>query len=51
MAATAISSKWLSSIEPDDEAGIQSANQLVGGHDVELCQLDRRAANFERKAD
>jgi hypothetical protein len=33
----------------DDDAAIQSAKQLVDGHDVELWQLARQVAKFERK--
>jgi hypothetical protein len=33
----------------DDEAAIESAKQLVDGHDVELWQMDRHLAKFERK--
>jgi hypothetical protein len=35
----------------DDKAAIESAKQLVNGHDVELWQLDRKVAKFERKAE
>jgi hypothetical protein len=35
----------------DDHAAIESAKQLVDGHDVELWQLDRQIAKFERNMD
>jgi hypothetical protein len=35
----------------NDDAAIESAKQLVDGHDVELWQLDRQIAKFERKPD
>jgi hypothetical protein len=35
----------------DDSAAIASAERLVDGHAVELWQLGRRIARFERKAD
>jgi hypothetical protein len=35
---------------PDDETAEKHAKQLVDGHDVELWQLDRKVATFERKA-
>jgi hypothetical protein len=35
----------------DDDAAIQSAKQLVDGHDVELWQMDRKVAKFEHKAE
>jgi hypothetical protein len=33
----------------NDDAAIESARQLVDGHDVELWQLDRQIAKFDRK--
>jgi hypothetical protein len=33
----------------DDNAAIESAKQLVDGHDIELWQLDRQIAKFEPK--
>jgi hypothetical protein len=36
--------------ETDDKA-IEKAKQLVDGHDVELWQLDRQIAKFERNMD
>ena len=33
----------------DDNAAIESAKQLVDGHDIELWQLDRQIAKFEHK--
>ena len=32
-----------------DEAAKEEAKKLVDGHDVELCQRDRKIAKFERK--
>jgi hypothetical protein len=32
-----------------DSAAIESASQLVDGHDIELWQRDRRIAKFQRK--
>jgi hypothetical protein len=34
---------------PDDATAENHAQQLVDGHDVELWQLDRKVATFERK--
>jgi hypothetical protein len=33
----------------DDSAAIESAKQLIDGHDLELWQRDRRIARFEGK--
>ncbi len=33
----------------NDNAAIESANQLVNGHDLELWQRDRLIAKFDRK--
>ena len=33
----------------DDEAAIESAKQLVDGHDIELWQRDRRVAKVNAK--
>jgi hypothetical protein len=33
----------------DDAAAKERAKQLVDGHDIELWQLDRKIATFERK--
>lgn len=33
---------------PDDETAKEYAKQLVDGHDVELWQLERQIAKFER---
>ena len=35
----------------NDDAAIESAKQLVDGHDVELWQLDRQIAKFDREPD
>jgi hypothetical protein len=32
-----------------DDAAIEAAKQLVDGHDIELWQLDRQIAKFDRK--
>jgi hypothetical protein len=34
---------------PDDAAAMESAKQLVDGHDVELWQLGRKVATFKHK--
>ncbi|MEA2864641.1 MAG: hypothetical protein QOC84_2597 [Bradyrhizobium sp.] len=34
---------------PDDDTAKEYAKQLVDGHDVELWQLDRQIAKFDRK--
>ena len=34
---------------PDDKAAIESAEQFVNGHDIELWQRDRIIARFEHK--
>jgi hypothetical protein len=33
----------------DDKAAIESARQLIDGHDLELWQMDRQVAKFECK--
>jgi hypothetical protein len=33
----------------DDAAAIESAKQLIDGHDIELWQRDRRIARFDSK--
>ena len=33
----------------DDSAAIESAKQLIDGHDVELWQRDRRIARFDTR--
>jgi hypothetical protein len=33
----------------DDGAAIESAKQLIDGHDIELWQRDRRIARFDSK--
>jgi hypothetical protein len=33
----------------NDDVAIESAKQLVDGHDMELWQLDRQIAKFEHK--
>jgi hypothetical protein len=33
----------------NDEAAIESAKQLINGHDVELWQHDRKIAKFDAK--
>jgi hypothetical protein len=33
----------------DDKAAMESAKQLIEGHDVELWQRDRRIAKFDAK--
>jgi hypothetical protein len=33
----------------DGDAAREQAKQLVDGHDVELCQLDRRIAEFKHE--
>jgi len=33
----------------DDTEAMEQAKQLVDGHDVELWQLDRKVATFDRK--
>jgi hypothetical protein len=33
----------------DDGEAVERAKQLVDGHDVELWQLDRKVARFQRK--
>jgi hypothetical protein len=33
----------------DDSAAIESAKQLIDGHDIELWQRDRRIARFDTK--
>jgi hypothetical protein len=33
----------------DDNAAIESAKQLIDGHDLELWQRDRRIARFDSK--
>ena len=35
----------------DDDAAIESARQLIDGHDLELWQRDRRLARFDAKSD
>jgi hypothetical protein len=32
----------------DDSTAIESAKQLIDGHDIELWQRDRRIARFDR---
>ena len=32
----------------DDSIAIESAKQLIDGHDIELWQRDRRIARFDR---
>jgi hypothetical protein len=36
---------------PDDNAAIESAKQLIDGHDIELWQGDRIIAKFDREPD
>jgi hypothetical protein len=33
----------------DDSAAIESAKQLIDGHDIELWQRDRHIAKFDHK--
>ena len=33
----------------DDNAAIESAKQLINGHDIELWQRDRRVARFDNR--
>jgi len=33
----------------DDSAAVESAKQLIDGHDLELWQRDRRIARFDGK--
>jgi hypothetical protein len=33
----------------DDAEAVAKAEQLVDGHDIELCQLDRKIATFSHK--
>jgi hypothetical protein len=33
----------------DDASAIKQAEALIGGHDIELWQLDRQIATFEHK--
>ncbi len=33
----------------DDSAAIESAKQLIDGHDIELWQRDRRIARFDSR--
>jgi hypothetical protein len=35
---------------PDDRAAIESAKQLIDGHDIELWQRDRRIARFDTRS-
>ena len=36
---------------PDDNAAIESAKQLIDGHDIELWQEDRKIAKLDRNLD
>jgi hypothetical protein len=36
-------------IREDDSAAIESAKQLIDGHDLELWQRDRRIARFDSR--
>jgi hypothetical protein len=33
----------------NDDAAVESAKQLINGHDVELWQKDRKVAKFDAK--